>query len=120
MAPTGGGLSKLAAFFAERARGGAGLMVTGGIAPNRAGTVYPMAAKLTNSRGVRLARDCARDNFCSTYPGFVAFVHAVCSVTLTVVRNIGRQRPAAKRAAVRNWKGACAVVLEYYTPIHQT
>ncbi|CAM9382574.1 unnamed protein product [Ectocarpus sp. 13 AM-2016] len=49
----GGGLSKLAAFFAERATGGAGLMVTGGIAPNRAGTVYPMAAKLTNSRGVR-------------------------------------------------------------------
>ena len=28
--------------------GGVGLMVTGGIAPNRAGMVYPMAAKLTN------------------------------------------------------------------------
>lgn len=33
--------------------GGAGLMVTGGIAPNRAGTVYPMAAKLTTSREAR-------------------------------------------------------------------
>lgn len=33
--------------------GGAGLMVTGGIAPNRAGTVYPMAAKLTSSREAR-------------------------------------------------------------------
>lgn len=49
----GGGLSKLAAFFAERAMGGAGLMVTGGIAPNRAGTVYPLAAKLTSSREAR-------------------------------------------------------------------
>ncbi|CAM9206938.1 unnamed protein product, partial [Hapterophycus canaliculatus] len=49
----GGGLSKLAAFFAERAMGGVGLMVTGGIAPNRAGTVYPMAAKLTSSREAR-------------------------------------------------------------------
>lgn len=46
----GSGLSKMAAFFAERARGGVGLMVTGGIAPNRAGTVAPLAAKLT-SRG---------------------------------------------------------------------
>lgn len=51
--PPGGGLSKLAAFFAERAMGGAGLMVTGGISPNRAGTVYPMAAKLTTSREAR-------------------------------------------------------------------
>lgn len=51
--PAGGGLSKLAAFFAERAMGGVGLMVTGGIAPNRAGTVYPMAAKLTSSREAR-------------------------------------------------------------------
>lgn len=33
--------------------GGVGLMVTGGIAPNRAGTVYPMAAKLTSNRETR-------------------------------------------------------------------
>ena len=31
------GFSKLAAYFAERAAGGVGLIVTGGIAPNRAG-----------------------------------------------------------------------------------
>ncbi|MBT8136092.1 MAG: NADPH-dependent 2,4-dienoyl-CoA reductase [Gammaproteobacteria bacterium] len=36
---------KLAAYFAERA--GAGLIVTGGIAPNRAGWVAPFAGKLT-------------------------------------------------------------------------
>jgi 2,4-dienoyl-CoA reductase (NADPH2) len=44
-----GRLTEMAAFFAERAKGGVGLMVTGGIAPNRSGTVYPLAAKLTSS-----------------------------------------------------------------------
>jgi len=38
---------RLAAYFAERARGGAGLIVTGGIAPNRAGWLAPFAGKLT-------------------------------------------------------------------------
>ena len=33
----GGRLTKMAAFYAARARGGAGLIVTGGIAPNREG-----------------------------------------------------------------------------------
>lgn len=39
---------KLAAYFAERARGGVALMVTGGIAPNRRGSLAPLASKLTN------------------------------------------------------------------------
>jgi 2,4-dienoyl-CoA reductase (NADPH2) len=43
---------KLAAYFAERARGGAGLLVSGGIAPNRAGWAKPFAGKLTTSREV--------------------------------------------------------------------
>ena len=38
---------RLAAYFAERARGGVGLIVTGGIAPNRAGWVAPFAGKLS-------------------------------------------------------------------------
>jgi 2,4-dienoyl-CoA reductase (NADPH2) len=37
---------KLATYFAERARGGVGLMVTGGIAPNIAGWVAPFSGKL--------------------------------------------------------------------------
>jgi 2,4-dienoyl-CoA reductase (NADPH2) len=37
---------KLAAYYAERARGGAGLIVTGGYAPNRAGWLLPFAADL--------------------------------------------------------------------------
>jgi 2,4-dienoyl-CoA reductase (NADPH2) len=43
---------KLAAYFAARARGGAGLLVTGGIAPNRAGWVKPFAGKLSSPREV--------------------------------------------------------------------
>jgi 2,4-dienoyl-CoA reductase (NADPH2) len=42
-----GGFERMAAYFAERARGGAGLIVTGGIAPNEEGAVYKGAAKLT-------------------------------------------------------------------------
>ncbi|WP_277051830.1 NADPH-dependent 2,4-dienoyl-CoA reductase [Zestomonas thermotolerans] len=42
-----GGFERMAAYFAERARGGVGLMVTGGIGPNEEGSVYAGAAKLT-------------------------------------------------------------------------
>ena len=41
---------RLAAYFAERARGEVGLIVTGGYAPNRAGWVKPFAGKLTTRR----------------------------------------------------------------------
>ncbi|WP_175653852.1 NADPH-dependent 2,4-dienoyl-CoA reductase [Pseudomonas sp. Marseille-P9899] len=40
------GFERMAAYFAERARGGVGLMVTGGIGPNVEGGVYSGAAKL--------------------------------------------------------------------------
>ncbi len=38
---------RLAAYFAERAKGGVGLIVTGGIAPNMTGWVKPFAGKLS-------------------------------------------------------------------------
>ena len=38
---------KLAAYFAERARGGVGLMVTGGIAPSIEGWLKPLGGRLT-------------------------------------------------------------------------
>lgn len=41
------GLHRLAAFYRERALGGVGLIVTGGIAPNRSGRLAPFSAKLT-------------------------------------------------------------------------
>lgn len=43
-------IPKLAAYFGERAKGGVGLIVTGGYAPNRAGWLYPFAAKLTTKK----------------------------------------------------------------------
>lgn len=40
------GFNRMAAFYAERARGGVALMVTGGIAPNDDGRPYPGGARL--------------------------------------------------------------------------
>ncbi|WP_298361101.1 NADPH-dependent 2,4-dienoyl-CoA reductase [uncultured Litoreibacter sp.] len=40
--------NRVAEFYAERARGGVALMVTGGMAPNREGGVFPGAAGLFN------------------------------------------------------------------------
>ncbi|MEV4149389.1 NADPH-dependent 2,4-dienoyl-CoA reductase [Amycolatopsis sp. NPDC049691] len=40
---------ELAEYYAERARGGVGLIVTGGFAPNRTGWLLPLASKLTTS-----------------------------------------------------------------------
>jgi len=52
----GHSLEKMGAFFAERARGGVGLMVTGGIAPNAAGRVAPFAATMASSSDARRHR----------------------------------------------------------------
>jgi 2,4-dienoyl-CoA reductase (NADPH2) len=46
-------LNRLAIFYKERALGGAGLIVTGGFAPDRAGRLAPFAAKLTNKKEMR-------------------------------------------------------------------
>ncbi len=42
-----GGFARLAAFYAERARGGVGLIVTGGIAPNLQGRLTPFGSQLS-------------------------------------------------------------------------
>ncbi|HHB79540.1 MAG TPA: NADPH-dependent 2,4-dienoyl-CoA reductase [Saprospiraceae bacterium] len=44
-----GGFERLAAFYAARVKGGVGLIVTGGIAPNRAGWVSPFSARMKSS-----------------------------------------------------------------------
>lgn len=43
------GFTRMAAFYAERARGGVGLIVTGGIAPNEAGVVMLGGAKMSTN-----------------------------------------------------------------------
>jgi 2,4-dienoyl-CoA reductase (NADPH2) len=47
---------RLAEYFAERARGGVGLIITGGYAPNRAGWLLPFAAQLVSSSEARRHR----------------------------------------------------------------
>jgi 2,4-dienoyl-CoA reductase (NADPH2) len=47
---------RLAAYFAERARGDVGLMVTGGFSPNISGWLFPFASMLTTSSGARAHR----------------------------------------------------------------
>jgi 2,4-dienoyl-CoA reductase (NADPH2) len=49
-------LSKLAAYFRERAEGGVGLIVTGGFSPNIAGWTKPLAGTLATSGAARRHR----------------------------------------------------------------
>jgi 2,4-dienoyl-CoA reductase (NADPH2) len=44
--------NRVASFYAERAKGGVGLMVTGGMAPNREGGVFPGAAGLFTAEDI--------------------------------------------------------------------
>jgi len=46
------GFERMAAYYAERARGGVGFIVTGGVAPNEAGCVAAGAAKLNRAEEV--------------------------------------------------------------------
>ncbi len=52
----GQGPAPLAAFYAERAAGGVGLIVTGGIAPNPQGAVYQGAAGLFSDKDIAFHR----------------------------------------------------------------
>lgn len=45
-----GGYERMAAYFGERAEGGCGLIVTGGIAPDRHGWTSPFASTLSNKK----------------------------------------------------------------------
>ena len=47
-----GDWDRVSAFYAARARGGAGLIVTGGMAPNREGGVFPGAAGLFTDKDI--------------------------------------------------------------------
>jgi 2,4-dienoyl-CoA reductase (NADPH2) len=49
-------IDRLAAYFVERARGGVGLIITGGYAPNRAGWLLPFAASMLSSSDARRHR----------------------------------------------------------------
>ncbi|QCZ93148.1 NADPH-dependent 2,4-dienoyl-CoA reductase [Salinimonas iocasae] len=46
------GHKHMAAFYAERARGGVGLIVTGGIGPNEEGSTHPITKRLNSDKAV--------------------------------------------------------------------
>ncbi|MEW9799108.1 FAD-dependent oxidoreductase [Alteromonas sp. CYL-A6] len=46
------GHHRMAAFYADRARGGVGLIVTGGIGPNEEGSTHPMTRRLDTDKAV--------------------------------------------------------------------
>ncbi|WP_330959086.1 NADPH-dependent 2,4-dienoyl-CoA reductase [Photobacterium sp. 53610] len=50
------GFKKLSAFYAARARGGVGLIVTGGFSPNFRGRLTPLSAEFSSGRAVRAHR----------------------------------------------------------------
>ncbi len=55
------GFRRMAAYFGRRAEGGVGLIVTGGVAPNRAGWLLPFSMRLALKRQVkkhRMITDC--------------------------------------------------------------
>lgn len=52
-----GGFTRLAAFYAERARGGVGLIVTGGIAPNEESGVFKGASKMNTPEEAQQHRE---------------------------------------------------------------
>ena len=47
------GLQKIAAYYAERARGGVGLIVSGGISPNIQGWTGPFSARMSSNKHAR-------------------------------------------------------------------
>ncbi len=51
---------RLASYFVERARGGVGLIITGGYAPNRTGWLLPFASELVSPAEVRRHRRITR------------------------------------------------------------
>ena len=58
------GFPRMACYYAKRAEGGVGLIVTGGVAPNRAGWIAPFSIRLANSSqlgGHQLITDTVHD-----------------------------------------------------------
>ena len=47
------GYERMAAYYAERAKGGVGLIITGGVSPNISGWVGPFSSRLTTKRHAR-------------------------------------------------------------------
>ncbi len=104
-----GGFARMAEYFAARAAGGVGLIVTGGVAPNRAGWVAPFSIRLASRRQVakhRLVTDAvhaAGGRICLQilHTGRYGF-HPFCVAPSPIKAPINRFRPRQlSRAGIR-------------------
>lgn len=104
------GFHRMAAYYAARAAGGVGLIVTGGVAPNRAGWVAPFSVRLANSSQVknhRLVTDAvhqAGGKICMQilHTGRYGY-HPLCVAPSAIKAPINRFRPRAlSTKGVRN------------------
>jgi 2,4-dienoyl-CoA reductase (NADPH2) len=94
------GFRRMAAFYAARARGGVGLIVTGGVAPNRSGWVAPFSLRLANSSQVedhRLITEAVHDvggRICMQilHTGRYGY-HPLCVAPSAIKAPINRFRP---------------------------
>ena len=71
-------LSRMAKYFQDRAQGGVGLMVTGGIAPNMEGWVGPFAAKLTTVQEMERHKVVTEAVHSVSVGGNVAYTPKIC------------------------------------------
>ncbi|MBU1564169.1 MAG: NADPH-dependent 2,4-dienoyl-CoA reductase [Proteobacteria bacterium] len=96
------GFQRMAAYFSARAEGGVGLIVTGGVAPNRAGWVAPFSLRLAKSSQVsdhRLITDAvhqADGRICMQilHAGRYGY-HPLCVAPSSIKAPINRFKPRA-------------------------
>ena len=96
------GFHRMAAYFAARAEGGVGLIVTGGVAPNRAGWVGPFSLRLAKASQVgdhRLVTDAvhqAGGRICMQilHAGRYGY-HPLCVAPSSIKAPINRFKPRA-------------------------
>jgi 2,4-dienoyl-CoA reductase (NADPH2) len=97
-----GGFKRMAAYFAARAAGGVGLIVTGGVAPNRAGWVSPFSIRLAKAsqvedhQGITKAVHDAGGKICMQilHTGRYGY-HPLCVAPSAIRAPINRFRPRA-------------------------
>ncbi|MFT5697997.1 MAG: 2,4-dienoyl-CoA reductase (NADPH2) [Desulforhopalus sp.] len=96
------GFKKMATYYAARAAGGVGLIVTGGVAPNRAGWVSPFSIRLAKASQIndhRLVTDAVHDaggKICMQilHTGRYGY-HPLCVAPSAIKAPINRFRPRA-------------------------
>ncbi len=96
------GFRRMARYYAERAAGGVGLIVTGGVSPNRAGWIAPFAIRLASGSQVgkhRLVTDAVHDQgsvICLQilHAGRYGY-HPLCVAPSAIRAPINRFRPRA-------------------------